>query len=72
MPQRHTFKAWARAQRPGNNARGDFIRDLRRDRDFSNAKTLAEVDHHLGALGACAGAREVAARLWHEWDNGAN
>src|SRR5262249_43515709 len=33
----HFFKSWARAQRDNNNARGDFIRGLRCDRNFPNA-----------------------------------
>jgi hypothetical protein len=59
------------AARPGENAVGDLIRDMRRDSDvpalFPNIKS---VRNYLAIHGACDGAMDAVPKFWlryREW-----
>lgn len=61
------FKAWLLSRKAQDNPRGDFLRDVRRDRTFPIGRTWDEVHGYMWQRGACLEAREEAERLWKQF-----
>ncbi len=62
-----TFAGFVRTRHAHDNARGDFIRDMRQDGDFPDVDSWADIRDRLTQENACAGAIEAARRLWKEY-----
>jgi hypothetical protein len=62
------FSAFIRSRRAGDNPRGDFIRDCRRDPHFPpDIETLSDLRSYLMQASACDEAWAEARALWVEY-----
>ena len=63
-----TFSAWIKSRRAGEDARGAFIRDVRRDRCFPNdPHSWDEISLYLDRYETSHTMRCVAEQLWEEY-----
>lgn len=61
-----TFYEWSLTKRITYNSRGDFLQDMRHDKEAPSVMNTKDGwDVHL--LGACDGAKEAFQKLWREY-----
>jgi hypothetical protein len=66
------FREWVRSLPAHDDARGDFIRNARDDREFPTlVRCLADFEDYLSDLNACDGAFRQAELLWEEYKKAA-
>lgn len=59
-----TFREFVLSMPIHDTPLGDFVKEIKGDRDFPAANSWAEVEQYLICRDACPDARRIARRLW--------
>jgi hypothetical protein len=59
-----SFAAYIKTFPAGDDAAGDFVRDIRDDRDLPNADTWRQLEGYLSVRGVTDRAMVVGKRVW--------